>query len=95
MTRFECYIEEYQAPTGLSARIRDKHSNKIIVLEARTLSEKQHFLIFLSQAKINESLMPTVFDRNGSDIIAVYGSVTKETDTTICINTTGGGYQYE
>ena len=97
MIRYECYIEEYFSAGRLSARIREKKSNKRISIEIRTLAEQQHFLQFLSQAKINKNIMPTVFERNGTDIVAVYGIPTNETEDTIFIDIrkSGGGYLFE
>ena len=41
--------------------------------------------------------MPTVFDRDGEDIIAVYGVKQKENKNTIFVDTDkdGGGYLFE
>lgn len=92
-----CYIEEYKNPNGqLCARVRDKKTNKIVVLSGNSV-DKNHFLMFLSQAKIHKGVMLTVFDRNGSDIIAIRGYIASETDKeiNICIDTDDGGYLFE
>ena len=97
MTRWECYIEEYESKNGLAARIRDKKTNKKIVILATSLEEKMHFLLFLSAAKLNKDIMPTVFDRDGENVIAVYGVKQKENKNTIFVDTDkdGGGYLFE
>ena len=97
MTRWECYIEEYESENGLAARIRDKKTNKKISIQVTSLEGKMHFLQFLSAAKLNKDIMPTVFDRDGEDIIAVYGVKQKENKSTIFVDTDkdGGGYLFE
>ena len=97
MTRWECYIEEYESENGLAARIRDKKTNKKISIQVTSLEGKMHFLQFLSAAKLNKDMMPTVFDRDGADIIAVYGVKQKENKSTIFVDTDkdGGGYLFE
>ena len=97
MTRLECYIEEYESENGLSARLRDKKTNKKISIQATSLEIEMHFLQFLSAAKLNKDMMPTVFDRDGEDIIAVYGVKQKENKNTIFVDTDkdGGGYLFE
>lgn len=97
MTRWECYIEEYESENGLAARIRDKKTNKKIVILVTSLEEKVYFLRFLSGAKLNKAMMPTVFDRDGKDVIAVYGTKQKENKNTIFVDTDkdGGGYLFE
>lgn len=97
MTRWECYIEEYESENGLAARIRDKKTNKKISIQVTSLEGKMHFLQFLSAAKLNKDMMPTVFDRDGEDIIAVYGVKQKENKNTIFVDTDkdGGGYLFE
>ena len=97
MTRWECYIEEYESENGLAARIRDKKTNKKISIQVTSLEGKMHFLQFLSAAKLNKDMMPTVFDRDGEDIIAVYGVKQKENKSTIFVDTDkdGGGYLFE
>lgn len=97
MTRWECYIEEYESENGLAARIRDKKTNKKISIQVTSLEGKVHFLQFLGAAKLNKDKMPTVFDRDGEDIIAVYGVKQKENKSTIFVDTDkdGGGYLFE
>ena len=97
MTRWECYIEEYESENGLAARLRDKKTNKKISIQVTSLEGKMHFLRFLSAAKSNKDMMPTVFDRDGEDVIAVYGVKQKENKNTIFVDTDkdGGGYLFE
>lgn len=97
MTRWECYIEEYESENGLAARLRDKRTNKKISIQATSLEGKRHFLQFLSTAKNNKEVMPTIFDRDGADVIAVYGVKKKEDQNTIFIDTdkADGGYLFE
>ena len=96
MTRWECYIEEYESENGLAARLRDKRTNKKISIQATSLEGKMHFLQFLSAAKANKEVMPTIFDRDGVDVIAVYGIKQKENKNKIFIDTDkdGGGYLF-
>lgn len=97
LTKIECYIEEYKNQSGsMCVRLRDKHTNKKVVLTGKN-ADKEHLLRFLSQAKINNSLMPTVYDRNGSDIVAVRGYVISDTEDEIevCIDIENGGYLFE
>lgn len=58
-------------------------------------SEKD-FKMF-SDAKLNKAMMPTVFDRDGKDVITVYGTKQKENKNTIFVDTDkdGGGYLFE
>lgn len=95
--KIDCYIEEYKNPSGqLCARIRDKKTNKIVSLSGANV-DKRHFLIFLSQAKMQQGIMPTIYDRDGSDIIAIRGYIASETENEIivCIDTNDGGYLFE
>lgn len=97
LVKFDCYIEEYKNQTGnLCARLRDKATNKKIALIGIN-ADKEHLLRFLSQAKINNNLMPTVYNRDGSDIVAVRGYVTSDTidEIEVCIDIENGGYLYE
>lgn len=97
LEKLECYIEEYlNENKQLCARIRDKKTGKKVELMGRTFS-KMHFLRFLSQAKLNICIMPTIFDPNGADIVAVRGIKKKEDDTSIVIELTGlgAGYLFE
>ena len=97
MTRLECYIEEYESEKGLEARLRDKKTNKKISIQVTSLEGEMHFLRFLNAAKLNKDIMPTVFDLDGEDVIAVYGVKQNENNNTIFIDTDvdGGGYLFE
>ena len=46
---------------------------------------------------MQQSIMPTIYERDGSDIIAIRGYIESETDVEInvCIDTIGGGYLFE
>ena len=94
IVKLECYIEEYD--NGLCARLRDKKSNKKVCLIGKN-ANKSHLLRFLSQAKINQYVMPTIYDKNGFDIVAVRGYVCSEDNNEIIINidTETGGYLFE
>ena len=97
VVKISCYIEEYKNANGqLCARIRDKKTNKIVALSGSTV-DREHFLRFLSQAKLQKNIMPTIYDRDGSDIIAVRGYIANETDKEIdiCIDIYSGGYLFE
>ena len=96
LVKIECYIEEYNNGKGLCARLRDKKTNKKVSLDAMYVS-KMHLLRFLSQAKLHQEVMPTVYDRNGKDIVAVRGYIVEETkdEIVICTNIIGGGYLFE
>ena len=65
--KLECYIEEYRNQKNfLSARLRDKKTNKKVVLVGENL-DKNHLLRFLSQAKLNQDIMPTIYEQNGEE----------------------------
>ncbi|MFG6377552.1 MAG: hypothetical protein K1W19_04435 [Lachnospiraceae bacterium] len=95
--KISCYIEEYRNQQGnICARLRDKVSNKRISIIGNN-TDKNHLLRFLSQAKLNQQMMPTIFDRNGTDIVAVRGIVSSEDNEEIIINidVESGGYLFE
>lgn len=97
LVKIECYIEEYEKQSGcLSARIRDKKTNKKIILSGKNVN-KDHFLRFLSQAKSNQDIMPTIYERNGKDIIAISGYIisVNEESIEVCIDIESGGYLFE
>ena len=97
LDKLECYIEEYQNENEqLCARIRDKQTGKRVEIIG-DLFVKAHFLRFLSQAKLNINIMPTVFEPDGVDIVAVRGIKRNEDDTSIVIELTGlgAGYLFE
>lgn len=95
--KINCYIEDYNNDCGvLCARLRDKVSNKRVSITGIN-ADKNHFLIFLSQAKLNQQMMPTIFDRNGTDIVVVRGIIESEDSDEIVINVDveNGGYLFE
>lgn len=97
LDKLECYIEEYfNEKNQLCARIRDKKTRKKVELMGDSFV-KNHFLRFLSQAKINISIMPTVFEADGVDVVTVRGIKRNEDDTSIVIELTGlgAGYLFE
>ena len=97
MDKFDCYIEKYTNNAGKPcARLREKESNRKIILDGDVFVKK-HFLRFLSQAELNINIMPTIFDRHGTDIVAVRGIKQAEDAETIEINLNaiGAGYLFE
>ncbi len=86
---FKCYVEEYHNSTGnLCARLRDKVSNKHVVLwtsprDREGYVDKQGLLKFLSDVKL--SGRPGYYEKNGSDFILVQGLFLDEFDTTIIL----------
>lgn len=97
LIKISCYIEEYKNQSGaICARLRDKETNKKVILTEKN-TDKEHLLRFLSQAKVNNNLMPTVYNRTGSDIVAVRGYVISDTEDEIevCIDIENGGYLFE
>lgn len=95
MSRWACYIEEYNTTNGIAARLRDKKTGKKISIKIDSLVEKKHFLRFLSAAVSNKTIMPTIFDPCGDDVVAVYGVKWKENRNTIFVDTHNGGYLFE
>lgn len=97
MVKLSCYIEEYNNEKEcLCARLRDKISDKKVSIIGKN-ADKDHLLRFLSQAKLNQKVMPTVFDKNGTDIVSVRGSIYSEDEDEIVINidVESGGYLFE
>lgn len=95
--KLSCYIEEYKNQDGgLSARLREKESNKKVVLAGQNV-DKKHLLQFLTQAKMHRDIMPTVYDREGVDIVAVRGYIASDTSEEIVVNIDidKGGYLFE
>lgn len=86
MKEYKCYIEEYFSNGALCARLRDKSSNKQVIL---VNADRAHFLQFLSVAKMQIAVMPTVFERNGEDYISVQGFLAKEDAESIYLNDAG------
>lgn len=97
--KLDCYIQEYRndADGRLNARLREKHTDKHVVLVTPDPALKGQLLVFLSQAKAHKDIMPTVFDKDGTDIVAVRGICVEETDTSIDVNpyVQNGGFLFE
>ena len=54
LVKISCYIEEYSKQNGkLCARLRDKASNKKVVLSGHN-TDRNHLLRFLAQAKMHQ-----------------------------------------
>lgn len=97
MQKINCYIEEYKNEKGnLCARLREKETNKKVTMVGVN-ADKTHLLKFLSQAKLNQSIMPTIYERNGKDIIAVRGIIESANKEEIIVNidVEFGGYLFE
>ena len=58
---------------------------------------KRHFLRFLSQARLQQDIMPTIFERDGKDIIAIRGFIVKtdKENIEVCTDIASGGYSFE
>lgn len=97
MVKWNCYIQEYNTEKGLSARLRDKKTNKKIVIETMFIDGKYHLLQFLSAAKSNINIMPTIYNRDGIDVVEVRGIKEKEDNESIFVNINidGGGYSFK
>ena len=94
MVKLNCYIEEYQNEKGaLCARLRDKASNKRVVILGDSY-DKEHLIQFLSAAKKHMEIMPTVYDRDGTDSVAVRGVLHNEGLEIIEIGLEGPGAGY-
>ena len=97
LVKISCYIEEYNNQNGkLCARLRDKTSNKKVVLMGHN-TDKNHLLRFFAQAKIHQDIMPTIYDKDGKDIVAVRGYIVSDVPEEIVVNIDieMGGYLFE
>lgn len=97
MQKINCYIEEYNNEKGnLCARLREKETNKKVTMIGVNV-DKTHLIKFLSQAKLNQEIMPTIYEREGKDIIAVRGIIQSQNKDEIIINidVEFGGYLFE
>ncbi len=58
---------------------------------------KNHFIRFLSAAKKYTDIMPTVYDREGVDVVIVHGLVENESNNIIEveIGAPGAGYMFQ
>ncbi len=84
-----CYIEEYMKDGKLAARLRDKKSNKSIVLwtspnDPNAIEHWKGLLEFMSDTKRMNK--PDFFDRNGKSSIMVAALLLKETEDTILLS---------
>ena len=59
-------------------------------------NQKNLLLRFLSQAKLNQDIMPTIYEQNGKDKIIVCGYIVSSTKESIeiCIDIENGGYLF-
>lgn len=59
-------------------------------------NQKNLLLCFLSQAKLNQDIMPTIYEQNGKDKIIVCGYIVSSTEESIeiCIDIENGGYLF-
>lgn len=59
-------------------------------------NQKILLLRFLSQAKLNQDIMPTIYEQNGKDKIIVCGYIVSSTKESIkiCIDIENGGYLF-
>lgn len=63
LVKIDCYLEEYQnIENKLSVRLRDKNTDKKVIITGKTIN-KEDFLSFLSQARINQNIMPTIYEK--------------------------------
>lgn len=95
--KYCCYIEEYKNEQNkLCARFRDKVSNKNVSVTGKN-ADKHHLLAFLSQAKLNQDIMPSIYQRDGDDIVSVKGTPVVEYEDEIVVNIDieYGGYVFE
>lgn len=96
---YQCYIQEYRNESGgLCVRLRDKKTNKKVSLVSNHPFMKQRFLAFLSSAKRNQHIMPTIYDKNGIDTVQVCGLLLDESNDEIKVNPygcIGGGFLFK
>lgn len=91
-----CYIEEYVGVLGLCARLRDKVTNRRVVIlpDCKDSCAKDGFLRFLSEAKARQSDMPTIFDMDGDDLVLVKGCIVSDTADVLEVDASLGGYEF-
>lgn len=85
MAKIQCYIEEYKAKNGLGARLRDKRTGKKVIIKASE-ELKMQLRELLGAAKTYKNIIPSVFDRKGYNIVAIYGKKRKENKAEILID---------
>ena len=89
LVKISCYIEEYSNQNGKLC------AKKVVLMEHNT--DKSHLLRFLTQAKIHQDIMPTIYDKDGKDIVAVRGYIVSDAPDEIVVNIDieMGGYLFE
>ena len=82
LVKISCYIEEYSNQNG---KLMGHNT------------DKNHLLRFLTQAKIHQDIMPTIYDKDGKDIVAVRGYIVSDAPDEIVVNIDieMGGYLFE
>lgn len=72
-----CYVEQYENESGQrSARLREKGTGRKVDLGITDAAGRNDFLLFLSAAAANESLMPDLFSKTGeADAVLVSGDI--------------------
>ena len=87
LVKISCYIEEYSNQNGKLC--------KVVLMGHNT--DKNHLLRFLTQAKIHQDIMPTIYDKDGKDIVAVRGYIVSDAPDEIVVNIDieMGGYLFE
>ena len=80
----------------MCARLRDKKTNKLVSITGKN-ANKNHLLMFLSQVKIQNNIVPTIYDKDGSDSVIVTGIIDSQNENEIVVNIDilGGGYLVE
>lgn len=81
-----CYIEEYENNGGLCARLRDKDTNKHIVLwtsprDVAAIEQKKGLLEYLSEAK--KMNRPELYKKDGTEYILIQAILLSETNDAI------------
>lgn len=97
MIKLNCYIQEYNNDKGnLCARLREKESDKKVIMIGGNVN-RTHLLMFLSQVKLNQTIMPTIYERKGNDFVVVRGVIESQNDEEIIVNidVEEGGYLVE
>lgn len=95
--KIKCYIQEYlNEDNKMCARLRDKKTNKLVSITGKN-ADKNHLLMFLSQVRIQNNIVPTIYDKDGSDSVIVTGIIDSQNENEIVVNIDilGGGYLVE
>jgi len=82
LTTVKCYIEQYES-VGVGelsgtrqsgARLREKHTGRIVDLGFVTPADAEHFLAFVALAHIQSAAMSEVFSKDGErDCVIIFG----------------------